>query len=248
MHPEAGRGSYSHVKGNSSGNRPHMFSEARTLSFMEQMAHLLCYSGRNNNYSGLQSPALLSLYLKKEQKKTKANNASTKPSELAFSCWTKAWQQELLRIVPSRSCFVTAARHCRRSTSGAKPCSGAGAALTSGLLPRHRAPGVLQVCSRCARLAWHVLPAGLVHPRARSREPAWALGRLRVPKGVEQEQRSRSTPRAPSMAPGRALRSTFPAHITLCLIRHSALLRARFTERLFSLGSNNRWTAGKGRN
>lgn len=72
------------------------------------MAHLLCYSGRNNNYSGLQSLALLSLYLKKEQKKTKANKASTKPSEQAFSCWTKAWQQELLCIVPSRSCFVTA--------------------------------------------------------------------------------------------------------------------------------------------
>lgn len=131
-----------------------MFSEARTLSFMEQTVHLLCYSGRNNNYSGFQSPALLSLYLKKEQKKTKANKASTKPSEPAFNCWTKEWQQELLCIVPSHPCFITApalqAKHSRsKALLRCWSCP--------GLLPHHQAPGVFQVCSRCAQLPRHVL-------------------------------------------------------------------------------------------
>lgn len=122
-----------------------MFSEARTLSFIKQTVHLLCYSGRNNNYSGLQSPALLSLYLKKEQKKTKANKASTKPSELAFSCWTKVWQQELLCAILSRSCFVTApALQAKHGSSKALP--GCWSCPDLQLLPCHCAPGVPQVC------------------------------------------------------------------------------------------------------
>lgn len=44
------------------------------------------------------------------KKETKANSASTKISDVAFSCWTKAGQpMNRSLIVPSSLCFVTAA-------------------------------------------------------------------------------------------------------------------------------------------